>query len=330
MQEVLSQAEIDRLLQALSTGEVTVEEMRETAQEVVAKPYDFRRPNKFSKDQLRTLQMLHDNYARILTSFLSSYLRFNISVQVNSVDQFTFDEFLRSVPTPTVLTIFSVEPLKGLAVMETNAYFLFPVLDLLLGGSGGTPARLREFTDIELAVARRLNAKILEKLDLAWQDIFPVKARVESLETNPRLQQVISPGEVVAVITFATAVHGAPPGLINLCFPFTLLDPMLARLASFYRYAQAAPPGEEEIGRLAYWLERALVELTVVTGETEITVREFLQLQPGDVLPLPRRADEDMDLLVEGLKKFAVQAGTLGRARAVQVTGLREVEEKVG
>lgn len=329
MQEILSQAEIDRLLQALSAGEVTVEEMRKT-EEVSHKPYDFRRPNKFSKDQLRTLQMMHDNFARILTSFLSGYLRFNISLQVSTVDQFTFDEFLRSIPTPTVLTIFSLQPLKGLAVMETNAYFLFPVVDLLLGGSGKTPEKIREFTDIELAVIKKLNTKILDKLGLAWQDVFPVTARVEAIETNPRLQQVISPSEVVAVITFAAAIHGAAPGLVNLCFPYSLLDPMLARLASFYRYAQTSPPGEEEIRRLTHWLERAAVELTVVTGETEITVRDFLQLQVGDVLPLPRRVGEDMDLLVGGRKKFAVQAGTVGRMRAVQVTGLREVEEKVG
>lgn len=329
MQEILSQAEIDRLLQALSAGEVTVEEMHKT-EEASHKPYDFRRPNKFSKDQLRTLQMMHDNFARILTSFLSGYLRFNISLQVSTVDQFTFDEFLRSIPTPTVLTIFSLQPLKGLAVMETNAYFLFPVVDLLLGGSGKTPEKIREFTDIELAVIKKLNAKILDKLGMAWQDVFPVTAKVEAIETNPRLQQVISPSEVVAVITFAAAIHGAAPGLVNLCFPYSLLDPMLARLASFYRYAQTSPPGEEEIRRLTHWLERAAVELTVVTGETEITVRDFLQLQVGDVLPLPRRVGEDMDLLVAGRKKFAVQAGTVGRMRAVQVTGLREVEEKVG
>lgn len=330
MQEVLSQAEIDRLLQAVSAGEVTVEEMRQTTEAVAHKPYDFRRPNKFSKDQLRTLHMVHDNYARILTSFLSGYLRFTVSLQVSSVDQFTFDEFLRSVPAPTVLTIFTAEPLKGLAVIETNAYFLFPVVDILLGGVGRTPDRIREFTEIELAVIKKLNARILDKLGMAWQDIFPVTAKVEAVETNPRLLQVISPSEVVAVVTLTTAVYGAAPGLINMCFPFSLLDPMLARLASFYRYAQATALGDEEIRRLSYWLERAEVDLAVVAGETEITVRDFLQLQVGDVLPVLRRVGEDMDLLVVGRRKFSVQAGTRGRLRAVQVTGLREVDDRVG
>ncbi|MBE0467731.1 MAG: flagellar motor switch protein FliM, partial [Candidatus Desulforudis sp.] len=226
MKEILSQGEIDAILSAVATGRVKAEDLRETEAQAAYKPYDFRRPNKFSKDQLRTLQTLHEGYARILSNFLSGYLSANIVVRVASVDQFTFDDFVRSVPVPTVLTIFSLKPLKGMAVMETNPQFLFPIIDLLFGGPGEIPKRVRELTDIELSVIRKLTGKLLESFQLAWQDVYNVEPQIESMETNPRLHQIISPNEIVAVITLTTVVGGSARGLINICLPHIVLDPM--------------------------------------------------------------------------------------------------------
>lgn len=322
--EILSQEEIDRLLHAFSSGEVTVEEIRETQQAGKHKVYDFRRPNKFSKDQLKHLQTLHDNFARILSSYLSGYLRATVAVHVSSVEQYTFDEFMRSVPTPTMLTVFSLKPLKGVAVLETNAEFLFPVIDLLLGGPGTLPEKVRELTEIELALARRFAGKLLESLRLAWHDIYRVEPAVESIETNPRLQRIVSPGEVVAVISFQTSVNNTAAGPINLCLPHSLLEPVLANLSSYRQYGAAGEGGEAERELVADWLQAATVNLSVVVGETTITVRDFLQLQEGDVLPLDRRFKQDMDLFVEDELKYKVQAGTLGRFMAVQVTSLAE------
>ncbi|MBU4532814.1 MAG: flagellar motor switch protein FliM [Eubacteriales bacterium] len=329
MKEILSQAEIDHLLSAVSTGQVMAEELLEREhQEKSYKPYDFRRPNKFSKEQLRTLQTLHDNYARILSGFLSGYLRANIVVRVASVDQFTFDDFVRSIPIPTVLTVFTLEPLKGMAVMETNPQFIFPIIDLMFGGPGEMPRKVRDMTDIELSVIRKLTKKLFENLQLAWQDVYSIEPHIEAIETQPRLHQIISPNEIVAVITFTTVVGGTARGLMNICLPHIVLDPMLIHLSSHYRFVHSAlqADGTEE-KHLSHWLRRVNVDLSLVAGENEISVRDFLNLQVGDVIPLSRRTNQDLDLYVEEQLKFKAQAGVLGRYIGAQITSLVEVGE---
>lgn len=323
MKEILSQAEIDSLLSALSSGRVKVEDLKETKRETGYKSYDFRRPNKFTKDHLRTLQTIHDNFARRLSSFLSGYLRSAVVIRVASVDQLTFDDFIRSVPSPTLLTVFTLKPLKGAAIMETNPQFVFPLLDLLFGGSGEMPKKVRDLTDIELSVIRKLNVKILENLGETWADIFPVTPEIESLETNPRLHQVVSVNEIVAVLTFTTVIGGTTRGLLNLCLPHLVLMPVLTQLSSHYRYANtASPSGTEEAKHLEYWLLRAPVELKAVAGNASITISDFLQLQVGDVLPLNRKIEQDFDLYINDHLKFKIQPGTVGYNMAVQVTSL--------
>jgi len=325
LKEILTQGEIDALLSAVATGHIKAEDLRELELQTPYKPYDFRRPNKFSKEQLRTLQTVHEGYARILSNFLSGYLRSTIVVRVASVDQFTFDDFVRSVPIPTVLTIITLKPLKGMAVMETNPQFLFPIIDLLFGGPGEPPKKVRELTDIELSVVRKLNKKLLENFQLAWQDIYRMEPEIESVETNPRLHQIISPSEIVAVITLTAVVGATARGLINICLPHIMLDPVLMHLSSFYRHVHGAlVPDGTEGKRMEYWIERAPVELSAVVGESEITVQDLLQLQVGDVVPLSRRVTQDLDLYVSDRLKFKAQAGVLGRYLAVQVTSLVE------
>jgi flagellar motor switch protein FliM len=318
--EILSQTEIDALLTALSSGKVKVDDLRKSEKKVSYKIYNFRRPDKFSKEQLRTLSTLHDNFARLLSSFLSAYLRFNCNIRVASVEQFTFDDFIRSIPIPTVLNIFSAKPCKGLAIMETNPQFLFPVIDLLFGGSGEMPPQVRNLTEIELSVVRQLNSQILGCLKQAWVDFFNIEPQIEALETNPHLYQVVSPAEIVAVITF-TAVVGTNRGLINLCFPYLMLEPVLSQISMYYNFAQTIEVAEE-INNIQYWLGEAEVELRVVLGEATIMVKDFLALTKGDVLSLDRKTNQELDLYVGDQLKFKAQAGFLKRNLAVQINAL--------
>ncbi|MDA8335197.1 MAG: flagellar motor switch protein FliM [Peptococcaceae bacterium] len=323
MAEVLSQGEIDSLLNALSTGQVQVQEKSGPEQKVQCRRYDFRRPNKFSKSHLRVLQMLHDSLGRLLTSFLTDSLRQPVYVRVASMEQFTFEEFVASVPTPTLLTVFTMPPLLGVAIMETNPLFLFPILDIFFGGTGEMPRKARDFTELELSVIRKLDEHIMDHYAMAWRDVTEVKAHIESLESNPQLYQFINPAEIVAVITLTTVI-GPHKGLINLCLPFVLIDPVISRLQENpYGYDRlAGAMREEEQGHLRGWLGLSEMEITVAVGSAEISVQEFLHLQAGDVLTLDRRLDQDLDLLVGGLLKYKVQAGTVGRRLAVQVTSL--------
>ncbi|WP_066637207.1 flagellar motor switch protein FliM [Desulfolucanica intricata] len=330
MKEVLSRAEIGSLLQTIQVKKEEDKDLKKTEIEVKYKTYDFKRPNKFSNDQLRTLHMLHEGYARLLSNFLSGYLRTNIVVRVASVDQFTFDDFLRSVHSPTLLSVFLLQPLKGTAILETNPQFIFPVIDLMLGGRGEMTDPLRELTEIELSVMKKLNVKLLENLGFIWKDFFEVTPELLTVETNPRLHQIISPSEIVAVLTFNTVIGGTIEGFINICLPYMLLDPVLSQLSLHYRYSRNTAADQDDRTSLEYWLGLSEISLTAVLGETEISVRDFLHLQEGDVLSLDRRIGEDMDLYVDEKLKYKVQTGIMGRFFAVQVTSLTEGERTGG
>ncbi|HBT47468.1 MAG TPA: flagellar motor switch protein FliM [Peptococcaceae bacterium] len=320
MAEVLSQAEIDALLAALSRGEIKAEELREEKPEVKAKKYDFRRPNKLSKEHLRTLYMIHENYGRLVGNFLSAYLRANIQVKIASVEQMTYEDFIVSLPTPTLLSLFTLEPLKGTALLETNLAFVFPIIDLLFGGRGETAVRSRELTEIELHVLRRLNSRILEHLSYVWADAYPVTPKLESVETNPQFVQIVSPNEIVAVVTLATTV-GKNEGLMNICLPYMLLEPVISRLSATQWFAGAGE-AEEAAGfreGLTKILLEVPVELIAFCGRARIKVRDFLQLQAGDVITLDRGIEDDLELYVDGHPKFKIQAGLVGNKRAVQI-----------
>jgi flagellar motor switch protein FliM len=235
----------------------------------------------------------------------------------------TYEDFISSVPSPTVLAVFSLEPLEGAAILQFDPLFLFPMIDLFFGGKGETPGSLREFTDIELSVARNLAERVLENMARAWKDIIQVKPVINSLETNPHLHQIFSLNEIIALITLTTQVGDLTKGFINLCLPFPLLVPVVSQL----KYHQSFKPAALDVNakdtkRLQYWLGFPMIDLTVLAGQTQVTVNDFLQLQEGDILLLDSKVDQDMDLYVGELLKFKVQPGTLGNQLAVQITAL--------
>lgn len=320
MDEILSQSEIDLLLSALTSGELSPEDLKQDIDTDKIKNYDFRRPNKFSKDQVRTLYLIYDNFGRLVSNFLSGYLRTNIQIKIASVDQLTYEDFVLSVPTPTLLTVFNMEPLPGSAVLETNSGFFFPIIDLLFGGPGLMPRKIRELTEIEINVLKNLYKKILENVEYVWSDLFELKTTIQSLETNPQLNQIISPNETVVVVTLSTTVN-KHQGLINLCLPFMLLEPVLPKLTSRHWFANIGGiEAETYRQKIRQQLGSVPVSLTALCGATNITVREFLQLQVGDVITLDNLVGEDMVLLVEDRPKFKVQPGVVGNKLAVQVT----------
>ncbi len=321
--EVLSQGEIDSLLAALMSGDVPQETI-EAKEHKKLKLYDFRRPNKFTKEQLRTLQVMHEGFARLLTNFLSGYLRSTITIEMASIGQFTYEEFVNSVPNPTVMTVFSLSPLKGTALMETNLQFLFPVIDLQFGGPGEMPLKIRELTDIELSVANRIIKRLLDHLTISWKDFVSITPKIESIDANPHIHQLMSPNDIVAVVTLSAGVGTEVRGLINLCLPYSLLDSILSKFSLANQFTRNTEQEETDLRSLEYWLGESDVEVNVVAGQADICVKEFLQLQVGDVLPLDRSFTQDLDMYVGEELKYKVQVGTVGQSLAVQVTSLAE------
>lgn len=329
MAEILSQSEIDELLSAINTGDLDVEEAKKEQKKQV-KLYDFKRPAKFSKDQIRTLQMINDNFARLLTTYLSAYLRTFVEVTVASVDQVTYDEFMRSLPNPTIMGIFSAPPLEGNAILETNPKIAFAIIDRLLGGPGESFEATGELTEIEETVMIKVFNRMLQSMSEAWKNVSSdLKPNFEKIENNPQFTQVVSPNEKVAVIAFSVKISNNE-GLFNVCLPFIFLEPVIDRLSAHFWFATGHQKkvSEEDIKLLDNRIKKTAAEVVAVLGKTEITVGELLGLQDGDVISLDKPTDSDIDLYVGSQVKFRGKPGTVNKHLAVQVT--ERVDERDG
>ena len=321
--DVLSQSEIDELLSALSTGVVTAEDIKSEQKQRKIKLYDFKRPDKFSKDQIRTMSMLHENFARLINTYLSAHLRTLVHIDVASVDQLTYEEFVRSLPNPSVITIFQMRPLKGNAILELNPNIVLAIIDRLFGGPGLPPPKPRSLTDIEEAIVRRLLGKMLESFQDAWKQVVTIEPRLDTIETNPQFAQIVPPNDMVALITLQAKI-GQAEGFINICIPYLVLEPIMSKLTTTFWVAssmsqQSSP---ESMLLLQRRLERTRVPLIVNLGQVAITVQELLGLVPGDVLQLDTRTDQDLSIIIGQKEKFKCKPGLSGNKMAVQVTKL--------
>ena len=328
MADVLSQNEIDELLSAISTGVVNAENIKQEQKQRKIKLYDFKRPDKFSKDQIRTLYMLHENFARLLNTYLSAHLRTMVQVSVASVDQLTYEEFIRSMPNPSVISIFEMRPLSGNALMEINPAIVFSIIDRLFGGVGTPPAKPRELTDIEQSIVARLVNKALESLSEAWRQVVNVEPRLEVIESNPQFTQIVPPNDMVVIITLQTRI-AQTEGFINLCIPYLVLEPIMPKLTtSFWVASSIARAGSKtNVTQMQKKLERTLVPLTVELGRINVTVAEMLDLTIGDVVRLDARVNEELPVIIEQHQKFKCKPGSSNNRIAVQITQVVAEEE---
>ncbi|MEN6460459.1 MAG: flagellar motor switch protein FliM [Syntrophomonas sp.] len=326
MSEVLSQNEIDALLSALSSGSVDADELKQEQTRKKVKVYDFRRPNKFSKDQIHTLQVIYENYSRSLGTYLSAQLRAPVQMEVLSVEQLTYEEFIRSIPNPTILGVFSLYPLEGNAIMEINPNLGFAFLDRLLGGPGLSPARTRGLTEIEQTVMERLGQLMLDHLKEPWEGIIELEPVLERIETNPQFTQLVSPTEVMMIVSLETKM-GEILGMINICVPFLVMEPIMSKLSVHFYYSSSAQKiAPENVQAIRAKLENSFVPVKAVLGRTIITVKDLLELSVGDVIPVEREVREDMEVLIGQKTKFWGKPGTSGNRLSIQIT--RVVEEE--
>lgn len=324
MSDVLSQSEIDALLSALSTGTVNANELKEEQSKKKVKIYDFRRPNKFSKDQIHTLQVIFENYSRSLGTFLSGQLRAPIQVEVLSVEQVTYEEFIRSIPSTTILNIFSVYPLEGNAIMEINPNLGFAFLDRLLGGPGNSLDRVRGLTEIEQTVMEKLGQRMLDFMQDPWSSIIDLEPIVERVETNPQFTQLVSPTEVMMIVSLETKMSDLM-GVINICIPFLVLEPIISKLSVHFYYStsgKAATP--ENVENIRSKLENSYVPVKAVLGKTIITVKDLLELSVGDVVPLDRNYKDDLEVQIGSSTKFLGRPGLHGNKVAIQISKVVE------
>lgn len=327
MAEVLSQSEIDSLLDALSSGTLKVEEVISDEKKKKVKPYDFRRPNKFSKDQLRTLVMLHENMARLMTTSLSTYLRSMARVEVVSIDQLTYEEFTKSLTNPTVMSLISLKPLEGTIIMEFSPQLAFAIFDRLLGGTGVGIDKIRELTDIEQIVVKRIVLKTLANVKEAWQAVVDLEPKFESIELNPLFTQIIPPSDMIVLITLDVRI-GESFGLMNICLPFSVLEPIIDRLNAQFWFARTSKfSTAQSISAIQNRLLQASVRLTVDLGKASITVGELLGISVGDVIQLEQPVKGLLPVKVGKNLKFMGSPGVSGSRMAIQIGQIVQEEE---
>ena len=319
MTEILSQDEIDALLAAISTGEVDPSDYSSKDQKKV-KIYDFRRPDKFSKDHIRTLQMMHETFARLTTTALSAQLRALVSVHVASVDQLTYEEFVRSIPNPTTMAVVNMDPLKGSAILEIDPSITFTIIDRLFGGKG-EPAKIsRELTDIELSVMEGIIVRILGNLREAWSNVIDLRPRLGNIETNPQFAQIVPPNDMVVLITLETKV-GDVEGMTNLCIPYISIEPVISKLSAQYMYSSIRKgTTDENFSVIQNRLETVILPIVAEIGEAQITVQEALQLGVGDVIKLPdTKIGDDMQVKIGGRRKYKCRPGLVNNRVAIKL-----------
>jgi flagellar motor switch protein FliM len=320
MTEILSQDEIDALLTAISTGEVDTADLSTTGEQRKVKIYDFKRPDKFSKDQIRTLQMMHETFARLTTTALSAQLRALVSVHVASVDQLTYEEFIRSIPNPTTLAVINMDPLKGSSILEIDPSITFTIIDKLFGGAGESIKLSRELTDIELSVMEGIVVRILGNLREAWSNVIDLRPRMGTLETNPQFAQIVPPNDMVVLITLETKV-GEVEGMTNLCIPYITIEPIISKLSAQYWYSSIRKgTTDENASIIKTRLESIQIPVIAELGDTDISFYDVINLQQGDVIKLPNNTLKSEMVLKVGIrKKFKCRPGQVGKRMAVQI-----------
>jgi flagellar motor switch protein FliM len=327
MAEILSQQEIDALLNAFDTGDVTkAGETKDDASSDsphIVKPYDFRRPDKFSKHQIRTINMIMEGFGRSFGTALSAKLRSLVSLQVVSIDQLTYGEFLMSISDPSVIGIFSMAPLDGHAIFEMTTPTAFYVLEKLLGNKGAGSMVIRTLTEIEEVLISGIISDGLRNLRQSMAGVVEISPKLEDLENNPQFVQVVPPQDMVLLTSIEMKV-AENSGMIGICFPYVVVEPILNTLSTEFILSRHTSPGEEEIFTRLMTNTVGKVEVEVVAdiGECDFRIEQLLELEAGDVITLSTKTTDDINVYIDGIgrAKFRARTGLVGKHNGIQIT----------
>lgn len=319
MADVLSQNEIDALLKQLSSGELDVDGINEESA-VKIKDYDFTRPAKFSKEHLRTLEIIFENFGRLVSSNLPAYLRKNVQVDVMNSEAVTYSEFSNALSNPVLLGIVDFAPLKGNIIIELASNLGFTIIDRMLGGLGDPLDKPRDFSEIELSVLERIFTVFVDLLREPWKNVVEIHPRLERIETNCQFAQIISPSEMIAIVTINICI-GNVEGLMNICLPFLTLEDIMDKLNTKYWFSTMKNKDEESYQKfIETAINKAQIPMKVVLGKSSISVMDFINLQVGDIIKLDSHVNDELDVFVGNIVKFKALPGSGAENYAVKVT----------
>lgn len=329
MADVLSQSEVESLLAALDPGAgaaaATQRQLAPAHQTVdfggQISVYDFKRPERVSKEQMRTFQALHEGFSREFGAALSGMLRTIVDVKLISVDQLTYSEFVFSLESPTCFNVLRAEPLEGSMILDLNPSIIFPIIDRLLGGgkAPGQNVPRRPLTEIELRLVSRITDLVISGIRTAWSNVVDLKLKVQQVESNPQLVQIVPPNEVIVLISFEITM-GEQRGIMNLCIPYNTIEPLSGKLSAntWTTYTQKQPD-RRQVLNLESGIGASNVELVVYLAGTKLTAGEVMNLEVGDVIVTEKEQTDALEVCVEGRPKFEASAGVYKGKKAIRI-----------
>lgn len=323
MSKILSQEEIDALLSgegvSEGAGAAVTEAVGEEQKEKLVSLYDFKHPNRVSKDQLRTIQTIHESFARGFATHLSTRLRSLVDIDLTSVDQLTYSEFIMSMADPSAVYIFNIKELEGDAILEISPQLVLYIIDRSFGGEGGVIQEAREITIIEQNVMKKIVDNALVQLVRSWQNVTPLTLELRDFETNPQLIQISPPGETAIMISFEVKISDFS-SLLNLCFPYFVLEDVMPKLSAQHQIAHNQKKrSHHEENIVKHKLNKTDVPVSVNLGRTELSLREVLDLEEGDIVRLDNRLDKMLEVIIGDTAKFRGKPGIYRGHKAVQI-----------
>lgn len=324
MADILSQDEVDLLLSAVSKGELEAEVAAADSPEGPhLTAYDFRRPERVSKEQLKGLQSLFEAFSREVSIILPPFLRTVVRIDLVSIDQLTYDEFILSISRPTSLAVVNMAPLEGNAVLELSPSMVFPIVDRVLGGKGLAMHQARELTEIENRIVHRIILMLLDSLKRSWEQLVEFKMSVLAQESDPLIVQIVAGSEMVILVGYELHI-GEAAGTMNMCIPLMVLNPILDQISQQAHYKrkmsrELAVRTREQIQRT---LRRVRLPVDAMLGHAKLPLDDIARLQVGDVIQLDADTREPIVLEIGGVPRFLAQPGRRGDQTAVQITGL--------
>lgn len=340
MAEVLDQSEVDALLAAVDAGDVTMGDSSDATQvfsrcnriaaEVEIRPYDFKRPERVSKDQMRALENLHEGFSRNFGAALSGFLRTIMEVKVTNIEQMTFSEFTHSLPNPTCFNLMTCEPLEGNMCLEISPLIIYPVIDRLLGGSNADLfIPHRPLTAIEMRLVNKIIDRAMVALKDAWSDILKIEFKLQESESNPQLVQIVPPNEVVVVVGFELKMGGRA-GTMSFCIPYNVIEPVIDKLSNQTWAAYRQSRRDTHLRkRVASKLDQAKLTVTCILADTTIKLTDLRNLQVGDMILTEKSATKPLTLTIGDRRKYIGHLGQFKGNRAFKVLRPISLKDRV-
>lgn len=321
MSDVLSQDEIDKLLKAFNSGELDAEEFKDTGEKQV-KNYDFSRPSKFSKEHLRTLEIVFEHYCRLLSTHMPAYLRVSVQAEVVNSEAVIYSEFSNALSNPVLLGMVDFDPLEGNIIIEVSDNIGYAIIDRMLGGAGAPLEKKREFTEIERVILERIFTIITNLLQDPWENVVKINPRFTRIETNSQFAQIISPNEMIALVTMNIKI-GNVEGMMNICIPYSCIEPVIDRLNTKYWYSNIQNRDEASYKEfIEQSISKANIPIRAVLGKSIISVNDYIHMQRGDIIKLDSKVEDELKIFVGNIYKFTALPGLSSDAYAVKISSI--------